>query len=327
MRRLSHLPGVIALTTAAAVCVFAGTTGAATLLNAGSGVPAGGIAAAVLPVGVIGYVAAVETRRAVRDGSLDLAATDAATVAAVALAAPVTRWLAADVGLGVVVASALVGLLAGVLFDAYAAPVYCGSFVGMVAPLVLGELVTVAAAGVVAGVVFIAADRVFGGFGGKLGTTAFVGVGVAVLATGATPGPAEPGPTPTAAVGLVILTGLAAAVTFTVSVRLDQGPVVASAVVGLVAGLLAPALGGGTRLAAAAFCGSFVGMANPARLPDEATTFAAGAVAGLLFVGATPALVGFGGKLGTLAFVGCLVVHGLGVVGDVVPAGTAAASE
>jgi hypothetical protein len=327
VRRLLHLPGVVALTAAAFCCSLAGTTGVGTLLDAGPGLPAGGLAVAALPVGCVVFVAVLETRRAVRDGPLDLSATDAATLCAVAAAAPVTRLLAVEAGLGAVVASALVGLVAGVLFEEYAAPVYCGSFVGMVAPAVLADLAVVTAAGVVAGAVFVAADRVFGGFGGKLGTTAFAGCGLVALATGATPGPPGPVPTPTAAVGLVLLTGAAAAATFAVSVRLDHGPVVASAVVGLAAGLLASAFGHGVRPAAAAFCGSFVGMADPARLPDEATTFAAGAVAGLLFVGATPALVGFGGKLGTLAFVGCLVVHALAAVGDVVPVGGTVTSE
>lgn len=326
MRRLLHLPGAVALTVAAVACSLAGVAGANALLD-GSPFPADGLAVAALPVGCVGCVAVLETRRAVRDGPLALSVTDAATVAAVAVAAPVTRWLAATAGLGAVVASALVGLLAGVLLDEYAAPVYCGSFVGMVAPAVLADLGTVAVAGAVAGLVLVAARRVFGGFGGKLGTTAFAGCGAVALATGATPGSPGPAPTPTAAVALVLATGLAAAATFAVSVRLDHGPVVASAVVGLVAGLLVPALGFGTRPAAATFCGSFVGMTNPARLPGEATTFAAGAVAGLLFVGATPALVGFGGKLGTLAFVGCLVVHALDVAGEGLPVDGLAASE
>lgn len=241
--------------------------------------------------------------------------TDATNALAVALAAPVTRWLALEAGLGVVVGSALVGLLAALLVPDYGAPAYCGSFVGMVAPGVFPGLAAVTAAGAVAGAVYVLADGVFDGFGGKLGTTAFVGCGAVALGTGATPGSAAL-PGPGLAALLVVVAGVAAAATFAVSVRLDHGPVIGSAVVGLVAGLVAPPLlaAGGT-VAAAAFCASFAGMVSPGRLPHGPATALAGLVSGGIFVATTPAFVGFGGKLGTIAFTACLVTAALLSVG------------
>ncbi|MFB6206505.1 MAG: hypothetical protein ABEJ05_08290 [Haloglomus sp.] len=318
MRRHVRTLGAVPLTTAAALMALVAGEGLAEIvLPAGSpsttGVPVGEVLIGAVLVLCVCSVAARETTVARRAVEATVAPTraDAANALAVILAAPVTRWLAVGAGLGVVVASALVGLLAGILVPNYEAPAYCGSFVGMVAPGVLAGLVPVIAAGAVAGLAYVAADGVFDGFGGKLGTTAFVGCGAVALGTGATPGSGSLPGVRTAAL-LVGVAGAAAPATFVVSVRLDRGPVVGSAAVGLVAGLVAPPLlaGGGT-VAAAAFCASFIGMVSPDRLPDGPPVALAGLVSGLVFVGAMPAFVGFGGKLGTIAFTSCLLTGAL----------------
>ncbi|RLM97530.1 hypothetical protein [Haloarcula sp. Atlit-7R] len=313
MRRTAHLFGASTLAVAASTVTVAAASGVAELVHAHS-LP-WVITLACLPAVCIGYVTAGEARRVVTDGGFVVTETDIVNLHAVAVAAPVTRWLAVEAGLGPVVASALVGLLAGLFVPTYGAPVYCGSFVGMVAPSVFVGRLAVAAAGLMAGVIFVAAKRVFDGFGGKLGTTAFVGCGTVALTTGTNP--AEPAalPDPVTAVALVAVAGVAAALTFVVSVRLDHGPVVGSAVVGLVVGLLAPALlPVGGQVAAVAFCASFVGMVSPNRLPSERATFGAGLLAGGLYVGTMPYLAGFGGKLGTIAFVACLATYGVRTV-------------
>jgi hypothetical protein len=268
----------------------------------------------------VGYVAVGETRRGLSVDRRGLPSrTDGRDFLAVAAAAPVTRLLAVEANLGVVVASALVGLCAFLVVPEDAVAAYCGSFVGMASPAVLPALVTVTAAGVVAGIVFIAAKRVFDGFGGKLGTTAFVGCGAVVLATGLDPEIARAPDLGTAAL-LVVAGAIAAVVTFVLSVDLDHGPVVGSAVVGLVAGLVCPAvIPAGGQVAAVAFCGSFAGMASPDRISGPAAMLVAGTVSGALFVGATPFFVGLGGKLGTIAFAGCLFTCGLQSAGDDLP--------
>ncbi|OTF04953.1 hypothetical protein [Halorubrum sp. SD612] len=258
----------------------------------------------------IGYTAATEARYALRTDGFGVTRVDLGNATAVAAAAPVTYALSVRVGVGAVVASALVGLCAHLLTETYAAPAYCGSFVGMATPAAGADLGSVAAAGAAAAVVFVLAKRAFNGFGGKLGTTAFVGclsvaaVGGLAPGTGAVPGP-------TVAAGLVAAAAVAAVVTFLVSVRLGRGPVVASAVVGLVAGVVCPPLfAAGDAVAAVAFCASFAGMATPERIPGPGAMLLAGGVAGVAFVGAAPYFVGFGGKLGTIAFAACLVTAG-----------------
>lgn len=299
---------------------LAGSQGIAAHLPGTAAVPVAGQLLPALLLVPVGYVAARETRAANRPSAESTAPADALPAAAVTVAAPITRWLAVDLGVGVVVGSALVGLLAGLLYPRLGAAAYCGSFVGMAGPAVLPGYTAVIAAGAVAGLVYVAATGAFDGFGGKLGTTAFVGCGVVVLGTGATPGNgAMPGPTMTAL--LVAVAGAAAVATFAISVRLGYGPVIGSAVVGLVVGVAAPPLlpAGGT-VAAVAFCASFVGMVSPDRLPNESATLLAGLVSGGLFVATMPAFAGLGGKLGTIAFTACLATAGLLSVGRAVDA-------
>lgn len=267
---------------------------------------------AVAVLSSVAYLAVRETRRGLTGDRVTPGPEDAANALAVAAGAPVTRWLAVEAGLGVVVASALLGLVAGLVLPEYGVPVYCGSFVGMAGTGVLGSYATVTAAGLAAGVVFVLASGLFDGFGGKLGTTAFVGCAAVVLVTGSGPAASTPPPESETAALLVGSAGAAAVVTFVASVRLGHGPVVGSGVVGLTTGLVAPPLlAAGETVAAAAFCASFAGMARPDRLPGERVVLGTGLFCGVLFVAVTPYFGGFGGKLGTVAFTACVGARAL----------------
>lgn len=61
------------------------------------------------------------------------------------------------------------------------AAIYCGVFVGMSSLEIAASGVYVIAAGIVSGAVFIVSKNLFVGFGGKLGTIAFVGVVMVTL--------------------------------------------------------------------------------------------------------------------------------------------------
>ena len=318
MNRAIHAVGASALAAAGAGMIAAAVAGLTTSVGGGTaaetGLDAGPSVAAL--VGAVaattfGYTVLAEARQALRADGFELTRTDIGNAAAVAVAAPVTYALSVRVGVGPVVASALVGLCAHLLTETYDAPAYCGSFVGMATPAADADLGSVVAAGAAAAVVFVLAKRSFNGFGGKLGTTAFVGCLSVAAVGGLAPG-TGPVPEPTAAAGLVVAAAVAALATFAVSVRLGHGPVVGSAVVGLVTGVACPPLlAGGDAVATVAFCASFVGMAAPERIPTPGAMLLAGGAAGVAFVGAAPYFVGFGGKLGTIAFAACLATAGL----------------
>lgn len=327
MKRAIHALGATALAGAGGAMSVAATAGLIADGGTGTGTD-DGVAllvfalAAALAATSLGYTVAKETRYALRTDGFRVTRTDIGNATAVAAAAPVTYALSVEVGVGPVVASALVGLCAFLLSETYGAPAYCGSFVGMVTPAAGADIRAVVAAGLAAAVAFVAAKRAFNGFGGKLGTTAFVGCLSVAAFGGLAPGTGTV-PEPRVAAGLVVAAALAAVATFLVSVRLDHGPVVGSAVVGLAAGVVCPPLfAAGDAVAAVAFCASFAGMATPERIPGPGAMLLAGGTAGVAFVGAAPHFVGFGGKLGTIAFTACLVTSGVLSLGSrVAPVG------
>lgn len=292
----------------------------ATVESAG-GVPVGALG---VESGVVlaGSVAAVRERERAFE-SVDAAEFDrgdAVDALAVLAGAVLTYALAVSAGLGPVLASALVGLVAGVAAPRVAVPAYCGSFVGMASPALFPSLAHVAVAGTVAAAAFVVTTETFGGFGGKLGTIALFGCATALLllpgveyATGsALPWTSVLVVVPVAVVGAVV--------TVVFAVRVDLGPVVGSALVGAVAGVAFPPFLPelGATLAAVTFCASFVGMSTTDRLASEWHVAGAGALCGLVFVAVSPAFAGAGGKLGTVAFLACTALFGASELVDAV---------
>ncbi|MDX1359558.1 MAG: hypothetical protein R3232_12060, partial [Clostridia bacterium] len=110
---------------------------------------------------------------------------------------------------------------------------------------------------------------------------------------------------------LIISSVLAAVLTYVLSIRLKLGPVLASGLVGVMAGLWLPMIfpDSGTTMAVMIFCASFAGMSNPKRIRNELFIAAAGIIAGLAFIFSFT-LQGAGGKLGTIAFGSIMAMHG-----------------
>ena len=224
----------------------------------------------------------------------------------------------AELGLSPVVSAAVVGIAAAVVVPTRAVPAYCGAFVGMTSPVLFATYWHAVLASVVATIVYLVVRPAFQGIGGKLGTTAFVGTTVTVVATSGA-FQSDLLPAFDVLVAVVALSVVGAVATFALHTRLDTSSVFASGVVGAVGGgLLPPLYASGELAAAAVFSASFAGMADPKRIPDERWIGAVGAVVGVAVVYTTPYLGGSGGKLGTIAFGSCLAVHGLRRAVDVV---------
>lgn len=217
----------------------------------------------------------------------------------------------AELGLSPIVSASLVGIVAAAVARNVAVPVYCGAFVGMTSPEVFGSYWYVALAAVLAGVLFTVAHPVFHGIGGKLGTTAFVGV---LLVAVPTVGSFQSSAIPDGSVVLSVVgvAALGASITFTVHTRSAATPVLASGLVGAVGGAVLPILFGGfgELFAAATYSASFAGMTSPRRIPNEWWIGVAGIGVGLVVVYTLPFVGGSGGKLGTIAFGSCLGIHG-----------------
>ncbi len=217
--------------------------------------------------------------------------------------------LHAYVGLNAVVASGLTGIIAAVVSPGYAAAVFCGSFVGMSSGDALNFL-QVILAGSVTSVIFIAAEDVFNGIGGKLGTMAFTGCVLTIITTGTKfikfeiPGIRE-------ILFLMIFSIMGAVLTYLLHTKTKCGPVLASGLVGMTAGLLMPLLfkGMGSNLAIMVYFATFAGMSSKLKVPSWIHMAAAGLICSFAYI-FTPGMNGAGGKLGTIAFGSVFAVIG-----------------
>ncbi len=228
---------------------------------------------------------------------------------AVFIGAVGTYALSIYAGLGPVLASGLVGVAAAIFLPKYAPAIFCGSFAGMSSSLLVPPFVMLLAGGL-AGILFVLSKNILNGFGGKFGTIAFSGVIAAALLTGKNI-------TSTDVVGwdigllLVAFSITAAVITYSMSVRLKLGPVLASGMMGVMAGIFLPLIfpATGTSLSVMVFCASFIGMSAQNRIKNEIFIALAGIIAGLAFIYSAP-LQGAGGKLGTIAFGSVLSISG-----------------
>lgn len=103
---------------------------------------------------------------------------------------------------------------------------------------------------------------------------------------------------------------VAGVLTFYVSVDLLFGPVIASAGIGFLASYL-PVISKSAffkSLPAPIYCGTFVGMCSNFLTGNYFFVAYAGLVAGLIYIITRSAMNGIGGKLGTIAFGGVIVV-------------------
>lgn len=214
-----------------------------------------------------------------------------------------------DIGLGAVLAAGLVGIIGALIFPSYAAAIYCGAFIGMSSSEIFHGYIHVIIAAFVAAIVFLATKYVFTGFGGKLGTIAFIGVAISVVLSEKKFLKVQK-PEWKILPLIVIFSVLGAVTTYILNVRLKKDPVMSSAAVGISAGLLLPQIYPefGEILATIVICASFAGMSSKERIPNEFYMILTGIICAITFVYTFSYLGGAGGKLGTIAFGSVIVV-------------------
>ena len=247
------------------------------------------------------------------------------TVAATLLVAVLDR----SVGMSAVFAAALVGVIAGLLPRVIplmkasdSACLYVGAFAGMTSPVVVmgpGWLILV---GVLAGCIWSLVRDAWVGVGGKMGTMAFAGVAITTgIATmlghqeGMVPLPKY---LPAQEVIVVVVSVVAAQLTYWLVASRGWGIVMASALPTLIATALFVSISHATTLSAdslsaAWFGASFVGLTSATRLADRRWMMPAMAVVfGVLLILFEANLSGLGGDLGATASAAVIAVLGMG---------------
>jgi len=225
--------------------------------------------------------------------------------------------LNAYIGLGAIIASALIGLLGATLVPNYSVSIYCGSFVGMVSPMVLHDFYHVIIAGFIAGVILMLAEEVYKGYGGKLGASAFIPWIILSLSNNVqltTPQSLSF----SIMVEILIFSAMASFVTYVIAQRLKHDVVTSSSLVSLIAGLILPAVfqTNGTTFAAVAMSASFAGMSSKKIIKNELQMIAVSSLLGIMFLYTYSHFGGAGGKLGTLAFASVITFQGILVLKD-----------
>lgn len=101
-----------------------------------------------------------------------------------------------------------------------------------------------------------------------------------------------------------VISGL---LTYFASNLLKRGPVIASAIITLAAGLLVPRFfpEHGATIAAAAACASYAGMISVENALNLLEMAVISLMTGILYIAAASAYVGIGGRLGAMAAISC----------------------
>lgn len=106
---------------------------------------------------------------------------------------------------------------------------------------------------------------------------------------------------------ILIISIAAGMATYIVSNILKRGAVIASAIITLVSGLMLPYFfpAIGEELAIAAACASYAGMISIENALNLFEMAVISLMAGILFLAASSAYIGIGGRLGTIAAISC----------------------
>jgi hypothetical protein len=250
-----------------------------------------------------------DIKRVIKGKAISLERSLVYTLTALTGGTYLTFFLNHSIGMGGVLASSAVGLIAAWAFKKYAAAIYCGSFIGMACSIIFSNPLSLLLASIISGTLFILSSNMFVGFGGKLGFMAFAGTYSASAIIG----------TPLRTIDplsrnlyflvflFVIIAGMA---TYFLQKALDIDAVTASALVSLVIALLFP---DATHVVVvAAFCATFAGMVSPDRVTTYRQMLFLSILTGMLFVAAFSLFDGSGGKLGAIAFLA--TVSGSGMI-------------
>lgn len=110
---------------------------------------------------------------------------------------------------------------------------------------------------------------------------------------------------------IITVSVLAGLLTYHINHYLGKGPVFGSAIVVLTVGLILPKVfSDGYTLALVATCASYAGMSAKNRITNPLEVCISCVLVALIFVGSSEALVGYGGRLGTIAAISVITVWG-----------------
>lgn len=117
---------------------------------------------------------------------------------------------------------------------------------------------------------------------------------------------------------IILVVALATSLTYLIIHKLKKGPVIASAVVTLISGILFPSLlpEEGMLLATVATAGSYAAMVSKEKFSKIVDMIFVGVLCGIIFMLTQDVFVGVGGRLGSIAAISCFSWLGLKKIKD-----------
>ena len=212
-----------------------------------------------------------------------------------------------------VFAAGLVGFVLSLMFHKYSPKIYCGAFIGMSSSLVLSNLIFILISSLIAGFIFTHVHKI-PVHGGRLGFIAFLSVLIISLPkiwksglyfTGNILLDAE------FVMIIVIFSVLALYLTYQLRLyfthKFKHDSVMASAVIGMIFGSFALVFPPAMAIAEACYASSFAGMGRLKLIEEK--FLLVGVIVGVVYSLMLPFFKGFGGKLGTIAFLALIIVY------------------
>jgi len=207
---------------------------------------------------------------------------------------------------GVVIASALIGLIGGLTLKEYATLNYAASFAGMSSISVV-SLVYSPILGLLVFIVWLLLEGRLEGVGGKLGTIALIAGVTFSLLTANINFVSSWNEVNITNIILWVITGIiGTTLTLVIREEINKNAVIASALVGLIGGILLS-----QQLALVLFSASFAGMSSKKRMKGYKEFIISGVWVGIIFTALYGLLPGIGGKLGFIGFLSVLITETL----------------
>ncbi|MFW5794939.1 MAG: hypothetical protein ACOCV1_05605 [Bacillota bacterium] len=249
---------------------------------------------------IIGFFVAYKKEDNIKLADIKLIEWDSLGVIAGVLS---TYFLVEYLNIPVIIASAFVGIIGHAFFREFEAAIYMGSFAGMISPFLFNYFDVLILA-FFAAFYFIFTKRILKGYGGKLGTTAFLAsISTSLILQKSF----NLFIVNNNFILLLIVAIFGVLSTYIVQHKLNQTAVIASAFTSFIFAGILFILEINTAYAAIFFTASFVGMANRKILPNLFTAFIAALIQTVIFYLFAPVLNGAGGKMGMMAFVSVLI--------------------
>jgi hypothetical protein len=219
-----------------------------------------------------------------------------------------TYELATLLSVNVVIASALMGLLGYLIIRKNSVAFYCGTFAGMTSYEIFNHYEILVLAGI-CGLVYLIIKNILNGYGGKLGTTAFI----STLFTAVILGKSYLSSTGSYNIALLLAFSVAGVmITYLLNNKLDQSAVLSSALPSLIVAIVIQLLWSeGLIYSGIFFTASFIGMSDIKKVPNIYVSILLGIILGVVFILFFNSFNGFGGKMGLMAMLSLFVYQGI----------------